>query len=81
MQIHEVGGRELRPESLESAIEAAAVREAMQQMTAGVSLLRCPKHHRAPRLEFEGDSLQSLKVTVRACCEASRELAVEALKQ
>ena len=30
--------------------------------------LRCPDHHQPPRLKFQGESLKSINIELRACC-------------
>ena len=37
--------------------------------------VRCPLHHRAPRLQFHGDSLREITVSLSGCCSRLMDLA------
>ncbi len=50
-------------------------------MTQKLANLRCPQHDQAPKLEIEGDSLKSLKIRIRACCDYMRDEAQRVLNQ
>lgn len=80
MQIKfKLNDREVAGKNLESAIEEVAFAKTKEQLTAKVAGLRCPEHNQAPQLVFEGDSLKTLKLRVKACCETLRGYAMSAL--
>jgi hypothetical protein len=37
--------------------------------------VRCPEHHRAPRLHFSGCALRDINISMSGCCEQLMELA------
>jgi hypothetical protein len=37
--------------------------------------LRCPLHHQAPRLKFEGSSLRDVTLSISSCCDRLSRLA------
>jgi len=37
--------------------------------------LRCPEHHRPPRLHFQGVSLRDIRISMSGCCPRLMELA------
>jgi hypothetical protein len=37
--------------------------------------VRCPHHHRQPRLQFSGDSLRDINISMSGCCQKLMELA------
>lgn len=37
--------------------------------------VRCPEHHRQPRLHFQGTSLREINITMSGCCAKLMELA------
>jgi len=37
--------------------------------------VRCPRHHREPRLHFQGASLGEITITMSGCCAKLMELA------
>ena len=41
--------------------------------------VRCPKHRKPPRVQFEGDSLREIRVSVSGCCHELMELANRAI--
>jgi hypothetical protein len=37
--------------------------------------VRCPEHHQAPRLRFQGTSLRNVSISLSGCCPKVMELA------
>ena len=37
--------------------------------------VRCPDHHQAPRLRFQGDCLRNVNITMTGCCQKLMEIA------
>lgn len=37
--------------------------------------VRCPEHHQAPRVRFQGDSLRDITVSLSGCCSKLMEIA------
>jgi len=37
--------------------------------------VRCPDHHQPPRLQFHGDSLREITISLSGCCARLMELA------
>jgi hypothetical protein len=37
--------------------------------------VRCPEHHRPPRLRFHGASLREMSISISGCCSRLMELA------
>ena len=80
MQIKfKIGGKDVGSGKLESTIEDAALQKVKEQLSAKIAAVRCPEHAQPPVLDFEGDSLKSLKVKIKACCETCRGLAAAAI--
>lgn len=41
--------------------------------------VRCPVHKQQPRLRFEGETLQDVRVSMSACCDRLIEIANKAI--
>jgi hypothetical protein len=37
--------------------------------------VRCPDHHQAPRIRFQGNSLRDISVSLSGCCEKLMDIA------
>ena len=37
--------------------------------------VRCPEHHRAPRVKFQGNSIHDISVSLSGCCAKVMEIA------
>ena len=37
--------------------------------------VRCPDHHQAPRIRFQGDSLRDVSISLSGCCARVMEIA------
>jgi hypothetical protein len=37
--------------------------------------VRCPEHHRPPRVRFQGNSIRDISVSVSGCCSKVMEIA------
>ena len=82
MQIKlKLNGRETSPDKIGSAVEDAVFAKLKEQMTQKLANVRCPDHNQSPRLEFDGDSLKTVKIQIRACCGWAREEAQRVLNQ
>jgi hypothetical protein len=80
MQIKfKIGGHDVAAGKLEESIEDAAFKQVKEQMSAKIAAVRCPEHAQPPQLEFDGASLKTIKVKIKACCETCRGLAVAAM--
>jgi hypothetical protein len=44
-----------------------------------VGHLRCPEHHQAPRLRFQGGSLREMTISLSACCDRLSRMANSAI--
>ena len=52
--------------------------EAFKENTARkIRDLRCPDHHQAPRLRFQGATLRDINIQMSGCCEKLISLANE----
>jgi hypothetical protein len=76
-----MNGREVSPDQLGSAVEDEVLAKVKGQMAEKLKNLRCPVHGQSPRLEFEGDSLNNLKIQIHTCCGWMREEAQRVLNQ
>jgi hypothetical protein len=81
MQIRfKLNGRDVRGGNLQASIEEVAFSKAKQQLSAKIARVRCPQHNQVPQLKFEGNSLNTVKVRIKSCCEGSRERALAVLE-
>ena len=75
-----LNGREVRPGDLKSAMEKAAletIKDGVQKRLSGV---RCPEHHKAPRVTASGSSLERLSWKIDGCCEKLIDAAKKAFR-
>ena len=47
----------------------AAVEEFKERTARKLHGLRCPDHHQAPRLRFQGATLRDVSIQMSGCCE------------
>ena len=76
-----INGRDTSPDGLGIAVEDAVLAKVKSQMTEKLKDVRCPEHGQAPKLEFSGDSLKTLKIQMHPCCEWMREETQRLLNQ
>lgn len=74
-----IGGSEGISPIGRSSLDQEILKKTREELTARIANLRCPEHHQAPTLEFEGETLKGMKIHVKACCEAQRQKALAAL--
>ena len=74
-----LSGREVRPGDLKSAMEKAALETIKDGVQKGLSSVRCPEHHKAPRVTASGSSLDRLSWKIDGCCEKVIDAAKKAL--
>jgi hypothetical protein len=74
-----INGRDVVGGGIGTAVEDEIFSKTKEQMAAKVNGILCPDHGEAPRLEFEGDGLSTMKVRIKTCCEIQRKRAEAAL--
>jgi hypothetical protein len=81
MQIRfKLNGQDIKGGNLQASIEEITFRKAKEQLSAKIASVRCPEHQQAPHLEFEGNSLNTVKVRMKSCCKQSRDHALAAVE-
>jgi hypothetical protein len=58
-----------------TSFDSARVEQFKQSTKDKLRGVRCPDHHRPPRLHFQGDSLSDISISMSGCCEKLMELA------
>lgn len=53
-------------------IRVEKFKHATEEKLRGV---RCPEHHQAPRLRFQGDSLRNINISLTGCCQKLMDIA------
>ena len=76
-----INGRKVSPYRLASPLQAALLEDAANTINAALGALRCPIHHRLPRVLATGASVYGLAFTVTGCCPAFRERATRLLEE
>jgi hypothetical protein len=65
-----INGRKVSPQRMASPLQAALLADAAKLVHATLGALRCPTHHRLPRVLVAGASVYGLEFTVTGCCPA-----------
>jgi len=78
---YRVDGQTVSPEQLPAGIKHSVVSQIRRIVQKKIGELRCPDHKEAPyAVEVRGDSLETLSIHVRGCCEKLTQAAVAAVE-
>ena len=58
-----------------SDFERVRVEQFKQATHEKLRHVRCPEHHRAPRVRFQGNSIREISVSLSGCCSKVMEIA------
>ena len=58
-----------------------AVQEFKNQTLRKLAGVRCPRHQKAPRVEFRGSTLRDITIQMSACCDGLSEIANRAIAE
>jgi len=66
----EINGRQVNPNNVGDALEAAVLGNVKESITKSVGSVRCKEHGESPKITVKGKDLDSLRFEVSGCCDA-----------